>query len=421
MARHSGSKSKSSSGRKSSGRLFIWLFLIFLALVVWLAWEVSQTLKKPARRPLPHSVSTPAPAPFHPIPVPAPAPVVLPLPPVVTNPPVIPVPPPVVPVPTNLPPVTPVAPVVPLTPTNPIPVVTESNTPTATIPGFPRPARDGFEAQVALACQAISPGSIDGAMGSQTRAALAAFQRRSGLPETGKLDPATRAQLTLAAPPVTDCTVTAEDLARLQPVGTTWTAKSQQTALDYETILELVAEKAHSHPLLIRKLNPGVDWNHVTAGTVLKVTDVTYPEPDDKAAFVVIHLSQKYLEAFDAETNLLAHVPCSIAAKVEKRPVGVLHVVVAIPHPNYTFDPAVFTDSPEAQAIGHKLIIPPGPNNPVGVAWIGLDRPGYGMHGTPSPEQIGHTESHGCFRLANWDAAYLLKLVWIGLPVTVEP
>ena len=88
--------------------------------------------------------------------------------------------------------------------------------------------------------------------------------------------------------------------------------------------------------------------------------------------------------------------------------------------PDYTFNPEVFPESPEAQAIGHKLMIPPGPNNPVGVAWISLDKPGYGMHGTPNPEQVGRTESHGCFRLANWNAEYLLKLVNIGTPVFVE-
>ena len=111
----------------------------------------------------------------------------------------------------------------------------------------------------------------------------------------------------------------------------------------------------------------------------------------------------------------------SIAKKVEKRPVGELHVTVIIPDPNYTFDPEVFPESEEGKELGRKLIIPPGPNNPVGVAWVGLDRPGYGMHGTPDPEKVGRTESHGCFRLANWDAKALLELVWIGLPVDVEP
>jgi len=286
---------------------------------------------------------------------------------------------------------------------------------------FPRPVRDGFEAQVALARRAISPGSLDAAIGSQTRAALAAFQRAQKIFASAALDTNTRPLLTLAAPLLASYLVTTNDLARLQPLGKTWLAKSEQSALEYETILELVAETAHAHPLLIQKLNLGVNWTNVAAGAVLKIPDVEYPEPAAKAAFVVIHLSEKYLEAFGTETNLLLHCPCSIAAKVEKRPVGQLHVAVVAPHPNYTVNPELFPESAELQAIGRKLILQPGPNNPVGVAWIGLDRPGYGMHGTPAPEQVGRTESHGCFRLANWDAEYLVKLVWIGMPVEVVP
>ena len=275
--------------------------------------------------------------------------------------------------------------------------------------------------QIALARRALSPGSIDGANGSQTRAALTAFQRLQKLDETSLLDTNTRSQLTLDAPVLTTYTVTTNDLASLQPLGKTWTEKSQQSSLAYETELELVGEMAHAHPSLIKKLNPGVNWANIAAGTVLKIPDVDYAEPSDKAAFVVIHLSQRYLEAFDEQTNLLAHFPCSIAAKVDKRPVGELHVIVIAPNPNYTVNPDLFPESDELKAIGHKIILPPGPNNPVGVAWIGLDRPGYGMHGTPSPEQVGRTESHGCFRLANWDATYLLKLSWVGMPVYVEP
>jgi lipoprotein-anchoring transpeptidase ErfK/SrfK len=286
---------------------------------------------------------------------------------------------------------------------------------------FPRPVQDVLEAQTALARRGISPGSIDAAIGSQTRAAISVFQEMENLPPTGKLDADTRAKLTLDSPFLTNYVVTADDLARLQPLGKTWLAKSQQTALDYETELELIAEKSHSHPLLIEKLNPEVNWTNVAAGTVLKIPGVNYPEPTNKAAFAVIHLSDKFLEAFDENTNLLAHFPCSIAAKVEKRPVGELHVVVVAPNPNYTVDPELFPESDELQAIGHKLILPPGPNNPVGVAWIGLDKTGYGIHGTPVPEQIGRTESHGCFRLANWDAEYLLKLAWVGMPVEVVP
>ena len=286
---------------------------------------------------------------------------------------------------------------------------------------FPRPVHDILEAQIALARRGISPGSIDAALGSQTRSAISVFQELENLPQMEKLDADTRGKLTLDAPILTTYAVTTNDLTRLQPLGKTWLEKSQQSALDYETELELVAEKSHSHPLLIQRLNPGVNWTNLAPGTILKIPDVDYPEPTNKASFVVIHLSDKFLEAFDENTNLLAHFPCSIAAHVEKRPVGELHVVVVAPNPNYTVDPELFPESAELQAIGQKLILPPGPNNPVGVAWIGLDKTGYGIHGTPAPEQVGRSESHGCFRLANWDAAYLLKLAWVGLPVFVEP
>ena len=296
----------------------------------------------------------------------------------------------------------------------PLPAATSAST------SFPRPPRDTLETQIALTRLAISSGSIDGVNGSQTRAALAAFQSKAGLSASGGLDAPTQNALTLDSPPLTTYTVASNDLARLQPLSKTWLGKSQQTALDYETILELVAEKGHASPNLIRRLNPSVNWTNVAVGTELQIPAVEYPPPT-KAAFATIRLGEKHLQVFDARTNLLAHFPCSIAARVEKRPAGELQVTAIAPNPNYTFDPEVFPESEEARQIKTKLILPPGPNNPVGTAWISLDKPGYGMHGTPGPEQVGRTESHGCFRLANWNAEYLVKLVWVGMPVYVEP
>jgi lipoprotein-anchoring transpeptidase ErfK/SrfK len=281
--------------------------------------------------------------------------------------------------------------------------------------------RDVLEAQIALERQRISSGSIDGVMGPQTRAAIRAFQRKTNLPGTGELDAETKARLTLAAPPLGACTIRSNDLARLQQLGKTWLEKSQQNALEFESILELMAEQGHSHPALLRAINRGVDWTHVSAGMSLEVPVVTVTEPEAKAAFVRIGLAEKILEVFDADTNLLGHFPCSIAQRVEKRPVGELHVAVLAPNPNYTFDPELFPESEEARQSNTKLVIPPGPNNPVGTVWIGLNKPGYGVHGTPNPESVGRTESHGCFRLANWNAELLLGLVWIGMPVYVEP
>jgi lipoprotein-anchoring transpeptidase ErfK/SrfK len=278
-----------------------------------------------------------------------------------------------------------------------------------------------LEAQVALARRLISPGSIDGVMGSQTRAALRAFQRKESLPPSGALDEATRARLALDAPLLREYTVTSDDVARLRPLAGTWLGKSQQDQLDYETILELVAEKGCAHPNLIRRLNPEVDWASICPGAIVRIPSVEYPPPSSQAAFVEIRLAERVLNVFDEKANLLAHFPCSIAQRVDKRPVGELHVAVIVPNPNYSFDPEIFPESAEARELGRKLILPPGPNNPVGTVWIGLDRPGYGIHGSPRPEEVGRTQSHGCFRLANWNAEYLLQLVRVGTPVFVMP
>jgi len=383
------------------GGFFLWLFaLLVIGIIGFVWWNSRKPAPKPvnSKRPIVvavtnASITTPRPA--------------------VVNPPT---PPP----PTNR--ATVIAPVVVKT-NRPFSIVA-SNAPVTQPPppvGFPRPPRDTLEAQVALARRAISSGSIDGVNGSQTRAALLAFQKAEGLALTGELDVAMRAALMLDSAPLVSYVITSNDIARLQPISKTWLGKSQQSALDYETILELVAEKGHASPTLTKKLNPGVNWTNLVAGDEVKIPAVDYPAPKTKAAFVVISLAERRMQAFDENTNLLAHFPCSIAAKFEKRPVGELHVKAVAPNPDYTFNPEVFPESEEAQQLKTKLILPPGPNNPVGTAWISLDRPGYGMHGTPSPEQVGRTESHGCFRLANWNAEYLIKLVWVGMPVWVEP
>jgi lipoprotein-anchoring transpeptidase ErfK/SrfK len=278
-----------------------------------------------------------------------------------------------------------------------------------------------LEAQVALARQAISSGSIDGVMGSQTRAALRAFQRKAGIPQTGQLDEATQALLVLDAPVLARYTVTTNDLDRLRPLARMWLGKSLQDRLEYESVLELVAEKSHANPKLIRRLNLELIWTNVPAGSEIQIPNAEYPPPRTKAAFVEINLEARLLQVFDEATNLLAHFPCSIAQQVDKRPVGELRVAVMALAPNYTFNPEVFPESAEARELGRKLILQPGPNNPVGTVWIGLDRPGYGIHGTPRPEEVGRTESHGCFRLANWNAEYLLQMVRVGTPVYVRP
>jgi len=284
---------------------------------------------------------------------------------------------------------------------------------------FPRPVRDVAEAQIALARLGISSGSIDGRLGTQTSLALQAFQRVNHLPETGQLDTRTSEKLLLTRPAFGKYVVSESELKRLQPLSETWEGKAQQSALEFETALELVAEKTRAHPEFLSRLNPSAAFLSAAAGTTIIAPDTELGELTP-CAFIKIWLSLRILEAYDSQSNLVAHFPCSIAQDVEKRAAGELHVASIAPNPNYTFDPALFPESAEARQLGHKLVIPPGPNNPVGIAWIGLDKPGYGIHGTPVPEQVGRTESHGCFRLANWNADHLLKIVRVGTPVYVE-
>lgn len=284
-----------------------------------------------------------------------------------------------------------------------------------------RPVANMLEAQVELHRRGFSCGSIDGLRGVQTAAALQAFQRSAGLDETGDLDRLTRENLLLTAVALTEHLVTAEQLGAVRPVPETWLEKSQLERLAYASVLEAVAERYRSNPRLLRQLNPDVNWDEILPGTVVQVPNVNTVLLEAKAALVHIKLEARALTVTDADGRTVAHFPVSIARKVDKRPVGELSIRVIIPDPNYTFDPEVFPESEEGRTLGRRLIIPAGPNNPVGVAWIGLDRPGYGIHGTPDPEKVGRTESHGCFRLANWDARTLLALVEEGMPVVVEP
>lgn len=304
--------------------------------------------------------------------------------------------------------------------TNPVAGPTVVTNPPA-LPPPPADFMDVLALQIGLARRAISSGSLDGVFGSQTRTAVRVFQQVSGLPTTGYPDAETTRRLVPAPPLHTHHVVTADDLRRLGPTPATWLGKSQVPRLDYETLLELVAERAGASPTLVLRLNPRLDWAYAGPGSQVTVPAAAFPPPRARAATLRISLSEKTLQAWDASSNLLFHAPCSIARRVEKRPVGRLTVTRFALGPEYLFNPEIFTESAEARAIGRKLTIPPGPNNPVGTAWISLDRPGYGIHGTPLPEQVGRTESHGCFRLANWNAEYLVKLVWAGLPVHVEP
>ena len=266
----------------------------------------------------------------------------------------------------------------------------------------------------------FSCGCIDGVIGRRTRDAIAAWMAKPDEP-VGEDDVLAAVNaLGGAAGAFAVHEVTDEDAAGLTPLPATWAGKAGMASLGYETVLERLAERYHASQGAVRRLNPGILFPNPAVGERICVPRL-FSGPREHAARLSISLERQLIRAYDANGRLAASFPCSVAARMEKRPVGDLRVVNAAENPNYTFDPLFFPEDAEARTLPGRLLIPAGPNNPVGTVWIGLDRPGYGIHGTPNPEDIGKTQSHGCFRLSNWNAEKLLRMIAIGTPVIVEP
>ena len=203
------------------------------------------------------------------------------------------------------------------------------------------------------------------------------------------------------------------------PKPPTWRAKAKAARLGYNDIWELLAEKFHCTRAYLKQLNR--DVKQPIAGSDIIGPKVYPAAPYPDAASLRVNLGETSIEALDSTGRVIAFFPCSIAKDKNKRPNGRLVVKSVVPDPDYTFDPGLFKAAAAEEHINHKMTLPPGPRNPVGTAWIGLSLPGYGIHGTPEPENISRTQSHGCFRLANWNANKVLRMVHVGTPVDVEP
>jgi lipoprotein-anchoring transpeptidase ErfK/SrfK len=274
--------------------------------------------------------------------------------------------------------------------------------------------RDILARQAALDRTGFSPGVIDGLLGPKTTLALREFQEARGLNVSGEFDaPSVDALRIAATEALAKYTITAADLRDIGPVPKDWNEKAKLERLSYESLTALLAERGHCSPALLANLNPGVKFAAFKTGDVVTLPNVV-PAPLPEAATLEVDLENKVVRARNAAGRTIARFPCSIAARVEKRPQGAAHVVTVAMNPVYQFDPQLW---PEVKNVKSKLLIPAGPRNPVGLCWIGLSLPGYGIHGTPNPELIGKTGSHGCIRLTNWDAVRLGKMVRAGIAV----
>jgi len=270
--------------------------------------------------------------------------------------------------------------------------------------------------QTLLDRQHLSGNCIDGVWGPRTEIALLTWQTLRGRPATGIPDAAALDALGGTTNLFLRHTVGEADLAALQTIPAAWEDRAALPSLGYETIQEMLAEKGHLSQRALERLNPGIAWPNPPPGTEVVLPDCTAAALP-KAGSVRVSLSRMEVVVYGTNGVLTALFPCSIAAEQNRRPDGALTVQAIAPNPNYTYDPQLFFPGGPKTA---KLIVPPGPNNPVGLAWVSLSRQGYGIHGTPLPERIGRAESKGCFRLANWNAVKLLQMVEVGTPVIIE-
>jgi len=273
-----------------------------------------------------------------------------------------------------------------------------------------------FKAEVFLDRLDISPGIIDGKPGENAGKAIVAFQRSRGLATSGKLDQATWDKLceSTNAPALIAYTMTDDDVRGpfVPDIPRDLEGMARLSQLGYRSPAELLAEKFHTSEELIKQLNP--DKTVDRAGTVITVPNVADGRPDGQVFRIEVDKPAKAVRAFGRNNEVVAFYPASVGSREKPAPSGTYHVGRVVKDPTYHYDPkfqfkGVRTD--------RELTIAPGPNNPVGLVWIDLNKPTYGIHGTSHPEEVGKTGSHGCVRLTNWDALDLAKRVRKGTPV----
>jgi len=298
--------------------------------------------------------------------------------------------------------------------------------------------RDVLHVQVILDSLGFGPGVLNGKRTALFANALRGFQESRGLRVTGEADAATLRALYpyRAKRPTIDVEIDANSIAGpfVPQIPKDYAEQAKLERMAYGSPIEKLAERFHTTPEVLVALNG--EGKPLTPGTRITVPNTVprsraYPADatpewratlaslnvdasSPKAERIVVSKSDKVLRAYDAAGRLIGQYSATIGSASDPLPLGNWKVLHVSPNPDWKMNPAILktvSDKKEAQ------IIPPGPNNSVGVVWIDLSREHYGIHGTPNPEKIGLTESNGCVRLTNWDAARVALMVDDHTPV----
>jgi len=272
--------------------------------------------------------------------------------------------------------------------------------------------------QVLLDRAHFSPGVIDGHSGMNTRRALRAYQQAHGLNPTGQLDEETWDRLggNNAQDVVKDYDISKADVAGpfIKHIPKGFAAMSKLKALSYTSPAELLAERFQMDTRLLKQLNGGADFEK--AGTTILVTNVRdVNHPPFKVARIEVRKADQSVVALGRDGNVLAYYPATIGSTDMPSPSGTMKVKGVAKNPDYKYNPKKL-HFPGVK-LKHSVTIAPGPNNPVGLEWIALTKPGYGIHGSPDPSAVRRQASHGCVRLTNWDAIELGDATKPGIKV----
>ncbi|MDF1656257.1 MAG: L,D-transpeptidase [Verrucomicrobiales bacterium] len=296
---------------------------------------------------------------------------------------------------------------------------------------LPEERMDALALQLFLDSQDFGPGRFDGRWGEFTRKAVDRWNegnpnRNIALAVNGP-EEGTGMKLWGERSVLANYTISAADRELVGEVPEAPEKKAEQERLPYDTLLEVIAEKFHADPALLKELNPSTPFETLGPGVSIRVPNLEnpfdlngLPTESSKGAgnadlSVKIYLNRNVLEVHGLKM-LRASFPISVGEQGNSTPVGDWKVNVVQWMPEFRYDEKMLE---QGERSDDAFMLPPGPNSPVGVVWIGLDSDGIGIHGTANAEAIGRNTSSGCIRLANWDAAKLGKMIQVGTSVEV--
>ncbi len=273
-------------------------------------------------------------------------------------------------------------------------------------------------AQILLDRAWFSCGEIDGRYAANMQRMVRAYQTARGLPVTGTVTKETWTSLREdGAPPLVRYTVTEKDAAGpFEKTPADMAERATMKALVFESLDEALGEKFHVSVAYLHQLNDG---RTAQSGQALVVPNVTGRAAPLKASSIEIGKTERVLYVVDAQKRPIAAFPISIGnEKNDPLPIGMMAIKNEVKNPSFTYDPKLLKNAPKDAP---KVDVAPGPNNPVGSVWLGLTKPHWGIHGTPNPGNVGHSETNGCIHMTNWDAERLSTLAKAGFKVMVRP